>query len=102
MIMYTFIRTDMDIEHQLVQACHSGIEAGSSFKKSGEIPFLILLSIRDSEHLHEAERLIEKHGIRYHKFFEPDNDLGHTSITTEPIDVDQKKIFSNYKLWRAA
>jgi len=101
MIAYTFIRTDMALEHQLVQACHSSMEAGSDFKESGEIPHLILLSIRDSEDLAKAEELIKANGIRYHKFFEPDNNLGFTSITTEPITYEQKKIFSNYRLWRS-
>lgn len=33
-------------------------------------------------------------------FFEPDNDMGHSSITTEPLSIEQSKLLSNFKLWR--
>lgn len=100
MIAYTFIRQDLPIQHQLVQACHSSYEAGSNFKDTEDIPYLILLGMKDGEELDGAEKFLEKHGIRYHKFFEPDNDLGHTSISTEPLTWEQKKLFSNFRLWK--
>ena len=99
MIAYTFIRQDMPLQHQLVQACHACYEAGR-MKDTDEIPYLICLGMKDGNELEAAERHLEKHGIRYHKFFEPDNDLGHTSISTEPLSFEQKKIFANFRLWR--
>lgn len=100
MYAYTFIRRDIPIQHQLVQACHSAMEAGSEFKAAGDIPHLILLDAKDAEHLEEISRFLKVHGIRHHKFFEPDNDMGYSSITTEPLDVEQKKRLSNFKMWR--
>ena len=100
MICYTFIRQDMDIQHQLVQACHSAYEAGSNFKDTKDIPYLICLGMNDDKELKSAEEFLRKHDIQYHKFFEPDNNLGHTSISTEPLDWEQKKLFSNFRLWK--
>jgi len=100
MYCYTFIRKDLPLNHQIVQACHSALEAGSEFKEPGQIPHLILLELADSQHLQQTGELLDKHGIRYHKFFEPDNNIGHSSITTEPLSPEQRKALSNYRLWR--
>ena len=101
MYVYTFVRKDIPLNHQIVQACHSALEAGSEFKEAGKIPNLVLLELKDKNHLSQTEELLVEHGIRYHNFYEPDNDMGHSSITTEPLSLHQKKIFKNFKLWRA-
>jgi hypothetical protein len=62
---------------------------------------LITLQIRDKEHLLETSEYLKKKNIRHHMFFEPDNEMGYSSITTEPLDKDQSKAMSNFKLWRA-
>jgi hypothetical protein len=99
--MYTFIRKDLPLNHQMVQACHSALEAGSEFKEPGNIPFLILLESKDKDHLYDIKGKLDEWGIKHHMFFEPDNDMGHTSITTEPLSREQCKLFSNFRLWRA-
>jgi hypothetical protein len=99
--VYTFIRKDLPINHQIVQACHSALEAGSEFKKPGNIPFLILLESKNQDHLFEVKELLDKNGIKHHMFFEPDNGIGHSSITTEPLTLDQSRLLSNFRLWRA-
>lgn len=97
---YTLIRTDIRIEHQITQACHSAIQAGAEFLNPENKPFLITLAIKDkNDLLMAAERLKEK-GIKHHMFFEPDNDMGHSSITTEPLTKEQSKALSKYKLWK--
>ena len=101
MYVYTFIRKDLPINHQMVQACHSALEAGSEFKAAKDIPNLVLIELKNLEHLYETEKLLTTKGIRFHNFFEPDNGIGHSSITTEPINKEQKKALSNYRLWRA-
>ena len=101
MRMYTFIRKDLPLNHQMVQACHSALEAGSEFKKAGDIPFLILLESKSQDHLYEIKQKLDNWGIKHHMFFEPDNDIGHSSITTEPLGPEQCKLVSNFRLWRA-
>lgn len=101
MYCYTFIRKDLPINHQIVQACHSALEAGSEFKEPGNIPHLILLELKDQEHLIKTQEMLKNFGIRHHMFFEPDNDIGNSSITTEPLSNEKRKLLSNFKLWRA-
>jgi hypothetical protein len=101
MYAYTFIRRDLPIQHQLVQACHSALEAGSEFKEPNQIPNLILCNAEDEPHLNHIGNFLDSHEIRYHKFFEPDNEMGYSAITTEPLTDEKKKVLSNFKLWRA-
>mgnify|MGYP001029267803 CR=1 FL=1 len=101
MISYTFIRQDMDLHHQIVQASHSAYEAGSRYKDFEESTYLICLGIKNKTQLERAEQMLIDNNIKYHKFYEPDNNMGHTSITTEPLDMEQKKLFKKYRLWTA-
>lgn len=97
---YTFIRKDLPIQHQMVQACHSALQAGAEFLEPTQVPYLILLEAKGPCHLESISNYLDTHKIRYHKFFEPDNDFGFTSITTEPLNDDQRKLLSNFKMWR--
>jgi len=85
----------------MVQSAHSALEAGSHFKEKNCIPNLVLIQIRDEEHLKETAEFLRNRHIRFHMFFEPDNDMGFSSITTEPLCYERKKKLSNFKLWRA-
>lgn len=99
--VYVFIRTDLPIEQQIVQACHAALEAGHSFdRKSSEPSSLIILQIPNKEKLEVAMQRTIDRGIRCEAFYEPDWDYGFTSFATEPITLDQRKTFSKYKLWK--
>jgi hypothetical protein len=101
MICYSFIRQDMGLHHQIVQASHSAYEAGSRYKEFEESTYLICLGIKNLDKLHKAEQILIDNDIKYHKFYEPDNKLGYTSITTEPLSFEQKRLFKKYRLWTA-
>lgn len=99
---YVFIRTDLPIEQQIVQACHAALEAGHTFpRKSNDPSSLIMLQIPNKEKLEVALKRTNDRGIRTKSFYEPDWDYGFTSFATEPITLDQRKTFSKYKLWKA-
>lgn len=97
---YTFIRMDIPIQHQITQACHSAIQAGAEFLSPEQIPYLITLQAKDQEHLFQIKEFLEYCNIRYYMFFEPDNNMGYSSITTEPLNKEQSKKLSNFKLWK--
>ena len=84
---------DLSKEQQAVQAVHVAYEAGMRFANHASVVFCGVESI-DSviEHL---DRL----GIRYVSFREPD--LGNivTAVATETIS--DRKPLRKYKLWRA-
>lgn len=97
---YTLIRTDIAIEHQITQACHSALQAGAEFLNPKDIPYLITLSIPSKDDLLKTAGHLNEKGIKFHMFFEPDNDMGYSSITTEPLSKEQARYLSKYKLWK--
>lgn len=51
MYNYVFVRKDIPLADQLVQVGHVCLEAGSSFGPASGTPFMVLLEVKDSEHL---------------------------------------------------
>lgn len=64
------------------------------------ISHLVLLSADSEAELLEIAQYIDARGIKFHLFFEPDNSMGYTSLTTEPIAKNQRKIFNHFKLYK--
>lgn len=100
MHIYSFIRRDLPLADQIVQTAHSAYHAGEQFGNKQEIPSLVLLSVADVTGLTEAMRLCLNNGIKFEHFNEPDDNMGITSLTTEPLDGDKRRVFSQFKLWR--
>ena len=100
--VYTFIRTDLPIEQQIVQAAHSALEAGRDLGKPDSHSHLVLLRIKSETALKNAAKKLEDAGIRFSAFYEPDYNRGYTSITTEPLteDSEKRKHFSKYSLYK--
>lgn len=99
--VYTFIRTDLPIEQQIVQAAHSALEAGRELGNPETTSHLILLEAKSQEYLLRIADTLKQKNIRYHLFYEPDYDRGFTSLTTEPItDKELRKHFSKHSLYR--
>ncbi|MNK09892.1 hypothetical protein D3C87_278800 [compost metagenome] len=104
--IYSIIRKDIPLADQIVQTAHSAFHAGETSQalevlSDHEIPALILLQVDNQEQLKKLAVKLKEKSIVHSKFFEPDDDLGYTSITTVPLTGDQRKVFSNYRLWRA-
>lgn len=99
--IYSIIRKDIPLADQIVQTAHSAFHAGNETKDlDGNVPSLILLETPDKESLLAlSKKLFDAH-IMYHMFYEPDDDFGYTSLTTQPLNEDQRKLFSNLRLWR--
>lgn len=95
---YVFVRKDLSLAQQIVQACHASHESGlhlCEFKD--KVNHLILCSVENVNELYKIANKLDNLYIRYKMFFEPDIDQ-HTAIATEP--VINKKFFKNYKLWK--
>lgn len=99
--VYTFIRTDLPVEQQIVQAAHSALEAGRDLGKPDSESNLILLGIKNQEALVRVAERLKHHEINYSLFFEPDNGRGYTSLTTEPLmDMEKRRVLSKYSLYK--
>ena len=104
---YTFIRTDIPIAQQIVQAAHATLEAGlkaGQTSKFHETTSIILLEAHSEEKLLEAHGNITQAGIDCALFYEPDDHLGYdpsyTSFATIPITADQRHHFKKYRLFK--
>ncbi len=62
-------------------------------------PNLVLLGIKDEPNLYKIANKLDRAGIRYSKFIEPDFGDEFTALATEPIiDPEKRKVFKPYTL----
>lgn len=100
--IYVFIRKDIPLAQQILQACHACVLAGREYRH-GDETHLILLQIKDESQLWEVVNLLCDVNIKSQMFYEPDlykgRTMGYTAIATEIVQEDQRQIFSEFKLW---
>jgi hypothetical protein len=98
---YIFIRKDLSMAQQLVQASHAALEAGHEFEKPHKTSSIILIGADDKDDLYKIGERLAKHGIRHHTFHEPDFDMGHSAIATEPLYTkEQRSVMRKYQLYK--
>ncbi|HEV3118357.1 MAG TPA: hypothetical protein VGY58_15010 [Gemmataceae bacterium] len=89
----------MSHPQQVVQACHASLEAARTFLPlSCEHPFVVVCGIRDEPRLFRCIERLEKAGVRYRAFFEPDLGDQLTAVATEPVHGSKRSMFRNYQL----
>jgi hypothetical protein len=93
---YLFIRKDLSIPQQIVQASHAALEAGHRF---GEHSHLVCIGVDGETKLHQAACLLDDLGINYQMFHE--TDIGqNTAICTTPLRGDERKPMKKFKLYK--
>lgn len=97
--IYVAVRSDLSPEQQAVQACHASSLSGHKFGVS-ESTHLVLLSVPNKEALSALHEKLLDHGIGVSLFYEPDNDMGHSALATQPLTCSHRKLFKNLKLLR--
>lgn len=98
--VYIFIRTDLPIQHQIIQACHSVLEAGRTFSEHHGVSHIVLIAVESQTELLEIKSYLIDNEVNHRIFYEPDNDYQYTSITTEPIYGSKRNIFKHFKLYK--
>ncbi len=93
-----FVRLDLTPSQRAVQAIHGALEASEYLDRDKEHPHLILLAISNEEELLKIPEKLNTSNIRHKIWKEPDIGNQVTSIATEPISGDRRKIFKKYKL----
>jgi len=104
-----FIRTDIPLAQQIVQAAHSvlhaGLLAGQSGRSYTETPSIVLLQISNETKLLQAHERVTSTGTKCALFHEPDSGLGYepsfTAFATIPVTEEHRAEFRQYKLWRS-
>lgn len=96
--LYVFIRTDIPVVHQIVQAAHAVYQLASLRREEG-IPNIVLIGLPNVAALQRARAKLESNQIPHFAWIEPDNDLGFTSIATAALAGEQRKVLSNYRVY---
>lgn len=98
--MYVFVRNDLSVAQKAVQSCHAVIECAKifDFNSLADHPSVITLSARSEHKLLEFCSYLERIGVKYASFREPD--IGHqmTAIATEPIFENKRLHFKKFQL----
>lgn len=118
---YFFTRQDMSPEQQVVQTAHAAFQLGVHSQRIIETPtkaegdnfvpaqvneqidptetYFTVIGVRDLGALNAVERILEKFGYRYEKFFEPDlKDGEYTSIGVYPISEFHRDVLMAFNL----
>lgn len=115
---YFFTRQDISPEQQIVQTAHAAFQLGvhsqrvvSTKSEETLVPCQVnqeidptethftVIGVRDLGALYAVERILEKFGYRYEKFFEPDlKDGEFTSIGVYPISEYHRDVLMAFNL----
>ena len=97
--MYVLVRKDLSAAQQVVQSCHAAIEAARTLLPAEqEHPHVIVCGVRDEHALWAAVHKLQKHGIRYRAFQEPDQGNQLTALATEPVLDATRRLFRSLRL----
>lgn len=98
---FVFVREDLSIEQQTVQAAHAAYEAGIRFGQAdGPYGSIVICVAQNSKELQKISIRLGYLNIKHHCFHEPDipNDK-LTAIGTESLSKDRRKPLRKYRLW---
>jgi hypothetical protein len=91
--MYVFVREDLSSPQQIVQSSHASARIGELFHSDTNI---VLIGVRNEDHLKTVAGHLECSEIQYHMFYEPDID-GYTAIALEPLMGEKRKPMKKYQ-----
>lgn len=99
--VYVITRKDLSKPQQAVQGSHGVIEATNKFQlaKLGH-PSVIYLTVKNEAKLKEVIQHLITENINYSVFLEPDIDYKLTSVVTEPLVGDKRRVLRQYSLMR--
>jgi len=92
---YCFIRKDIPIHAQIIQTAHACLQSD----KPKTVNSIILFEVKNEEHLIKVNEYLKDRGLKTYMFFEPDDDMGYTSLATEPLHGEDRTIMSRFRLW---
>lgn len=97
--IYTFVREDLLPVQKIVQIGHACYEAGKRFQDQNGISSLILLPAKNEDDLRYIADQLERRGIDFYMFYEPDfGPMGYSALCTAPIT--DRKLQNFFRKWR--
>jgi hypothetical protein len=95
------VRQDISLAQQIVQSNHATFEvARRTASNLTDIPSCIVIGVPDKNALLRVCEKLNKHNIQHHTFYEPDFNMGLSAVATVPLEQEQRRFLSNYRLWR--
>lgn len=99
--IYVFVRTDITVEQQIVQAAHAAAEAGRRFYAPEHgIASLIVLAVSGPAKLQKAAKRLQALDIDFDVFFEPSWEMGHSALATRPLLDSERPLLKAWQLWK--
>ncbi len=95
------MRTDLTREQQLVQAVHAAHEAGMKYCPNRTLS-VVVCEAKGPEHLECITSDLDAKNISHVVFHEPDMGDVATSIATEPVGDQERRLLKRYRLWKGA
>lgn len=92
--IYCFIRKDLPLAQQIVQACHASIAMASDYQPDPYTHFVLLQVENESDIMRIMDDLDSI--CKYQTFWEA-GPMGFTSICTEPVEHEY---FNQFELWK--
>lgn len=100
--VYVLVRADIPLEQQAVQACHASLHVGYAEDEPSSPPNLVLLTVPSESRLLAVANDLDKQGLRYSLFNEPDGGMGFSALATRVIQsAKERRLFSAYPLFRS-
>lgn len=98
---FVLVCSDLPLAHQIVQAAHAAYEAGTTSNiKSPTQQRLVLCTVADEACLFFACEKLERAGINFVLFREPDMGNRATALCTEALNDKRGRVLSSFRLWK--
>ena len=97
------MRQDIPLAQQVVQSNHATFEIARRLPHPLDLditPSCIVIGVPDKQALSRVIEKLRTNDIHHHVFHEPDFDMGLSAVATAPLEQSQRRMLSNYRLWR--
>lgn len=97
------MRQDIPLAQQLVQSNHATFEVARRLpqpQNSDETPSVVVIGVPDKNALFRVVEKLRSNNIGHQAFCEPDFNMGLSAVATVPLEQEQRRVLSNYKLWK--
>lgn len=98
---YVLVRKDLSHSQRVVQSCHAIQEVTMENPEAFENTHMVVLQVENEDHLKEVKQQLGrfKRVLKFHTFFETDDNVGFTALATSPITNRYvRNFFANFEL----
>jgi hypothetical protein len=97
--VYVLVREDLEIEQQIVQACHAAHESGLACEAPADVSRMIVCTVPDQTALLIAAERLREQDVGHELFFEPDFGIGYSALATHPLSGRERRPLRRYPLY---